>query len=211
MSMAKNKGKLGFRDLHGFNLALLGKQCWNLLTQPNALVSRLLKARYYPDGNLLQAVRMGRASFTWSGIWEAKENMNDGLRWVLEDGKAINILSDRWLKGKTNFCVDQSVAITSANCNKVCDFFIQGQKVWNEAKVRETFNSIDAEAILKNRIPQSSINDRLAWVHSSNGQYSVKTGYHRWQSQHMGDVAVQQSDGWGKIWRLCIPHKVKIL
>lgn len=41
MSMSKKKGGLGFRDLHGFNLSLLGKQCWNLINNPNALVSRL--------------------------------------------------------------------------------------------------------------------------------------------------------------------------
>lgn len=54
MSMAKKKGGLGFRGLHRFNLAILGKRCWNLLTQPNSLESRLLKARYYPNGSLLR-------------------------------------------------------------------------------------------------------------------------------------------------------------
>lgn len=29
MGLAKNCGGLGFRSLHGFNLALLGKHCWN--------------------------------------------------------------------------------------------------------------------------------------------------------------------------------------
>lgn len=55
MSMAKKEGGLGFRDLHGFNIALLGKQCWNMLKNPDALVSRLLKTRYFPNCNLLQA------------------------------------------------------------------------------------------------------------------------------------------------------------
>lgn len=75
MSMSKNQGGLGFRDLHGFNLALLGKLCWNLIKNPEALISKLLKARYYANCDLLQAGRTGGSSFTWSGIWEAKENM----------------------------------------------------------------------------------------------------------------------------------------
>ncbi|KAL8118401.1 hypothetical protein AgCh_016070 [Apium graveolens] len=73
MSMSKKRGGLGFRDLHGFNLALLGKQCWNIIRNPGALVSRVLKAKYFPDCHLLQANRTGGASYTWSGIWEAKE------------------------------------------------------------------------------------------------------------------------------------------
>lgn len=32
--MVKSKGGLGFRDLYGFNLALLGKHVWNFLNNP---------------------------------------------------------------------------------------------------------------------------------------------------------------------------------
>lgn len=60
---------------------------------------------------------------------------------------------------------------------KVCDFFLHGSKTWDEGKVRPSFTSNDAEAILATRIPQSSTRDMIAWVHSKDGQYSVKTGY----------------------------------
>lgn len=79
MCMPKNKGGLGFRDIHGFNLALLGKQCWRLVHEPNALMSRVLKARYYPNSHFLQAGRSGGVSYTWSGIWEAKEELKKGM------------------------------------------------------------------------------------------------------------------------------------
>lgn len=105
MCMSKNEGGLRFRDIHGFNLSLLGKQCWKLLNEPNALVSRLTKARYYPNNHFLQADRSGGASYTWSGIWQAKEEMKKGLRWVVGNGKVINIATDRWLRTKEDFCV----------------------------------------------------------------------------------------------------------
>lgn len=116
-------GGLGFRDIQGFNLALLGKQCWSLLNRPTALVTRVLKARYYPNCHFLQAQRTGGASFTWSGIWQAKEEIKKRLRWVLGDGKTINIDKDRWLKAKEGYCVDSSDMTNQLALRKVCEFF----------------------------------------------------------------------------------------
>lgn len=72
MSMTKSKGGLGFRDLHGFNLALLGKHVWNFMSNPQSLVVRVYKERYFPNSHIFQASRGGGDSFIWSGIWQAK-------------------------------------------------------------------------------------------------------------------------------------------
>lgn len=193
--MSKRGGGLGFREIHGFNLALLGKQCWNLVHRPEALVSRVLKAKYYPHSHFLQASRTGGSSFTWSGIWEAKEEMKKGLRWVLGDGKTINIASDRWLRSKADYCVERNQLSEQALNMKVHDFFQQGNKSWDVEKLRRYFTNEDVDAILSIRIPQGSTRDRLAWVHASSGKYSVKSGYYQWCQQHIGDVGVVQSRG----------------
>lgn len=52
MSMEKARGGMGFRDLYGFNLALLGKHCWQFLNKPNTLAARIYKARYFPNYSL---------------------------------------------------------------------------------------------------------------------------------------------------------------
>ena len=46
--MEKDDGGLGFRNLHWFNLAMLGKHGWHFFTYPYALVSRVFKAKYFP-------------------------------------------------------------------------------------------------------------------------------------------------------------------
>lgn len=151
MCMSKQRSGLGFRDSYGFNLSLLRKQCWNLITRLDALVSRVLKARYYPNCHVLQATRTGGSSYTWSGIWEAKEEMKMGL-WVLSDGQTINISSDRWLRGKPEFRVDRSSKAINRNV-KVCELFVEGRKDWDESKVRMNFKQTDANAIINIRIP----------------------------------------------------------
>lgn len=106
MSMARNEGGLGFRNLYGFNVALLGKHCWNFLNKLNSLVSRVFKARYFPNTSFSLATRSGGASYIWSGIWTAKETLIRGFRWVVEDGKSIEIFRDGWLRNKVDFRVD---------------------------------------------------------------------------------------------------------
>lgn len=104
MGLSKNEGGLGFRNLSGFNLALLGKHCLELYYK-SSLVARVFKTRYYPDSHFLQAKRGGGSSYIWSGIWEAKEVLGKGFRWVLGDGEMILAHIDLWLRGKHDFYV----------------------------------------------------------------------------------------------------------
>jgi hypothetical protein len=64
----KLRGGIGFRDLAFFNQALLAKQAWRLLQFSDSLCARLLKAQYFPHGNLLDTSFPANSSPTWKGI-----------------------------------------------------------------------------------------------------------------------------------------------
>lgn len=56
MIKPKRAGGIGFRDMHLFNLALLARQGWRLIQKPDSLCARVLKSKYYPNGNLLDTL-----------------------------------------------------------------------------------------------------------------------------------------------------------
>ena len=65
MCIPKKEGGMGFRDLHCFNKAMLAKQCWRLLSDPDSLCAQLLRAKYYSDGDLMNASLKKGSSYTW--------------------------------------------------------------------------------------------------------------------------------------------------
>lgn len=80
MAKHKDAGGLGFRDFRDFNLAMLGKQGWRFVVNPDSLVSRLFKAKYFSGGNFIQANLGHSPSFVWRSIFAAKEVVLAGMR-----------------------------------------------------------------------------------------------------------------------------------
>ncbi|KAL8125616.1 hypothetical protein AgCh_013043 [Apium graveolens] len=51
--------------------------------------------------------------------------------------------------------------------------------------------------------------DRIAWMASNTGEYTVKTGYQFWSAQFPGNADSNSSTGWNKLWKLRVPHKIR--
>lgn len=68
----KNEGGLGFRKVHEFNLALLAKLEWRLLTNPSSLMARVLKPKYFSTTSFLEIDVCANPNYVWRSIYDAK-------------------------------------------------------------------------------------------------------------------------------------------
>jgi hypothetical protein len=59
---------MGFRDLQLFNQALLARQPWRVIQFLESICARLLRAKYYTRGELIDMVFLGDAPPTWRAI-----------------------------------------------------------------------------------------------------------------------------------------------
>uniref|UniRef100_A0A2N9EQ08 Reverse transcriptase domain-containing protein n=1 Tax=Fagus sylvatica TaxID=28930 RepID=A0A2N9EQ08_FAGSY len=84
----KGTGGLGFKELQKFNIALLAKQFWRLMHVRNSLLFKVFSAKFFPNGNILEASERTSGSFAWRSILKAKDL-------VLLDAIAKIPLSDR--------------------------------------------------------------------------------------------------------------------
>jgi hypothetical protein len=157
----KVEGGMGFRDLRSFNLAMLGKQGWRLLTRPESLCARVLKGCYFHDGDFLTCTRKKHMSFTWRSILAGREVLRRGLIRRIGDGETTGIWGHRWLPDHFAGCPltpDQG-----QNVEIVADL-LTDSGAWNEDLIRTSFFPVDAAAILKQPITgRGRISGRGRW------------------------------------------------
>ena len=101
MCMSKAQGGMGFRNLQAFNLAMLAKQAWCILNNPNSLVAHIYKARYFPYSNIMGANLGYNPSYAWRSIYNNLEVIRKGTRWRIRNGRMIHIREDKWLPTPT--------------------------------------------------------------------------------------------------------------
>jgi hypothetical protein len=114
MCILKKKGGMGFRDLHCFNSTMLAKQAWRLICEHDSLCARVLKAKYYPSGDLLNADLKKGSSYTWQSMWSGIQTLKKGCIWRVGDGVDINIWDDAWIPDSPSRMVVTPGAILSS-------------------------------------------------------------------------------------------------
>jgi hypothetical protein len=62
------------------------------------LCARLLKAKYYPNGNLLDTVFNKYSSSSWKGVEYGLELLKKGIIWRVGNGNSIRIWRDNWIR-----------------------------------------------------------------------------------------------------------------
>ncbi|CAA7041304.1 unnamed protein product [Microthlaspi erraticum] len=175
LTLPKKAGGLGFRDIQVFNQALLAKQAWRLLHDPQSLFSRFFKSRYYADGDLLSASSGRGASYGWRSIIYGRELLRKGLRRSIGNGKATLVWVDNWLYDGIPSRPGGRHSLMNIEL-RVSDLIDETRQNWNMTILRELFNRDDIELICRQR-PYTSREDSFVWTGTKNGVYTVKTGY----------------------------------
>jgi hypothetical protein len=132
-----------FKDLVYFNKALLAKHCWKLLQNPNSLVARIIKAKYYHRGTIIEATLCKR----WRSILSTCDLLKCGLIWRIGDGSTIKIWGDKWLATLTAFSV-QSLRRILAEDAKVMELIDPNTKWWNTMLLKNIFNKDEGAGYL---------------------------------------------------------------
>ena len=81
LTQIKKDGGFGFRKMESFNLALLAKLSWKIITEPKSLCEKILKGIYFPHCSFENVVQGSRPSWIWNNILQGRSLLLDGIRW----------------------------------------------------------------------------------------------------------------------------------
>ncbi|PVH47609.1 hypothetical protein PAHAL_4G101000 [Panicum hallii] len=70
---------------------------WRLLTRLDALCSRVLKGKYFPNSDFLGAKNRRRSSETWRAILYGRDVLYRGIIKRIGPGSSVNVWDDNWI------------------------------------------------------------------------------------------------------------------
>ena len=204
----KNKGGIGFWDIHAFNLAMLAKQAWSLIQGSHSLFYKVYKARYFPFCSFMEAELGSNPSFVWRSLLQARELITACFAWKIGDGEIVGIESHKWLPRPPSFKPEADRSL------KVCQLFDADTRQWNRPLIQSLFHASTRDDILRIKLGDARTWDKLHWIETKSPTFSVKSAYHvalRLSNAAVGEHSLANQDKglWNKVWSLNTPPKVR--
>jgi hypothetical protein len=174
-------------------------------------MTKILKAKYFPNTTFLQAKQRKRSSYTWQSIQKASWILKKGCYWYVGNGKNINIWEDRWIHPHGQNATWTSRP-TDSSLTKVEDLIDHSNINWKTQMVSQNFIPMEANTILQIPLTDTLSDDVISLQGTRDDHYTVKSGYHaqiEWNlaNSHQAHTSNNQHEAllWNKLWKINSP------
>jgi hypothetical protein len=204
----KSMGETGFRDMCLFNQALLARQAWRLIQFPESMCAQLLKAKYYPRGELIDTMFPADVSASWRGVMHGLDLLKKGIIWRVNTGTKKQIWRDPWIPRPSSFKL--SLKKGRSRFQWVSQLMRTDRREWDEVLVRPCLHPHDTDEVLKICLSKRGLDDYIAWHFSVRIPYKLVLKIDQAETRLGGRNSM--SDGsrpmYNKIWMAKVPLKV---
>ncbi|KAA3465096.1 reverse transcriptase [Gossypium australe] len=209
---SEEDGGMDFRSLAKFNVALLAKQGWCFMNNPDSLVTRVYKAKYFSNSTFINSSLGSNSSFTWKSIWASKGVLMDGLCWKVGSGTEISVLNDVWAPYLHSSRLISYV--NNLNDFKVAELIDQSSRKWKHEVLESTFPNFIVQKIQHIPLAKEPNDDVMAWSGEPLGEFTVRSAYKLLQHTEWDPTAYAlqtvYKNFYKKLWSLNLPSKIKI-
>ena len=187
-----------------------------MINNPDSVCARILKAKYFPNTDLLHAGPKNGSSFTWQSIIAGLPTFKRGYIWRIGSGEKVDIWSDPWIPASP----DRKVITPRGHTLlvNVVELIDPVTTQWDEQLIREIFYLVDANRILQIPLNFQAFDDFVAWNLTRSGVFTVSSAYHeQWAHKFRnllgsmsGSTSAIQAEIWKHLWDLQVPRKIQI-
>lgn len=124
----------------------------------------------------MDASSLRKGSYAWKSIVKARDFILRGACWRVGDDKTIKFWKHRWLSENHHRKVLSPIPKNLHN-SSVSELLLPSPLAWNTALIDQLFQSYDAKAITSILVSERCPLDKLVWLGSVMGQYTIKGGY----------------------------------
>ncbi|KAI8570479.1 hypothetical protein RHMOL_Rhmol01G0037200 [Rhododendron molle] len=198
---SKDRGGLGIKKARNQNMAILTKLGWKISNQEEGgLWAAILRDKYLCNHSLQSWPKSRPASFIWKSIVDTKKVLEQGMKWIIGDGKSVHIWHDWW-------CGDKPLALAFPgehvnSSQKVETLIVNGNWVLDDIAPYVDVQTLESINAIHIPVYTQSI-DHPTWEGSGNGNFSISAAY------EIINKDVPDLTGWKWFWKLKMPEKFK--
>ncbi|XP_026450742.1 uncharacterized protein LOC113350848 [Papaver somniferum] len=177
---------LGLRKFELNNLAMLARNAWKLIENPDCLLGSVLKVKYFPKIDFLNAKCPSVCSWTWRCLHTIKEMIKPFISWIAGDGKFIDLWCDKWILNLGSATPNPLVPTDPRV--KVSYFIDVESRSWNIDRLNTHFDDASVQKIISILISQFCTPYRSAWELLKNADFPLNLL--TWDSEGFGPPLV---------------------
>jgi hypothetical protein len=183
------------------------------LHNDDSLFYKVFKAKYFPNGNVLDDNVKRNGSYAWKSILQSRSVLKSGSRRGIGNGSSVRIWGDNWLPRSSPGQVISPRNYFPADA-KVSSLIDLPRRKWKERVINHVFLPLEASLILGIPLSLQAAQDKIIWPHTPSGIFSIRSAYHFLLTVHQGDTPSSSNNStgpglWNKIWDLPIPPKIR--
>lgn len=189
-----------------YNDSLLAKLGWRIMHNPDSLLTKVLKGKYFPESSFLESGAKTGASHGWVSLMAGKAVLEKGLGYLVGNGENIKVWTDSWLSPSKLEAPIGPPTLDNQNL-LVADLLHPQSNEWDLEKIR--LHLPHYEEKIRFLIPSSlKQRNRQVWLPDPSGLYSTKSGYRKiFEEKLIGQP--DQFDWKNLVWRLQVPPKIQ--
>lgn len=147
------------------------------------------------------------ASNFWRGFVNVKDQFHDGLIWRVGNGEHVRFWRDRWISGIDSLENYVNVSLSRDEREARVAAFVCDNGNWNTQRFCHFLPDDITSKIISMQPPSHNASpDCLAWRHSTDGMFSVKSAYDALLNH---DSHYPKDPLWKLVWRWDGPPKIK--